>query len=889
MPFGWTCALYQEVGSHAPCEREVLRKMKFTRSAPRSFALFLAAAAAVSSAAQATPDEILQRVSFRNIGPAVMSGRIADLDVDPKNLAVIYIATASGGVWKTTSGGIEFEPIFDAQSSASIGDVTVSLADSNVIWVGTGESNSRNSSGWGDGVYKSTDAGKTWTNTGLKETQQIGRIITHPKDVNTIWVAAIGPLWNPSEHRGVYKTTDGGATWSKVLYTDANTGAIDLVQDPRNPNVLYAGMWERMRHPWTFRSGGPNGGVFKTTDGGKTWSKLGGGLPTGLTGRIGLTIYPKNPNILYAIVEAERASEGKPDQNGIYRTEDAGKTWKRMGTHGTRPFYYHEILVDPNDDSRIYSASTNVMLSTDKGATWRVMPIRMHVDYHALWVNPNNSDHLIFGQDGGFGISWDKGVTWKHASNLPASQFYAIGVDMATPYWVYGGLQDNGSWGAPTVSRMRQGIGNWEWIRVGGGDGFHCQADPEDNETVYSESQGGNITRLNKRTGESRFIKPRAPQGETYRFNWSSPIVLSPHNAKTVWFGGNKLFKSVNRGDDWAVVSPDLTTNNPEKLRPMGGLTPERTGAELHCTIITISESPRKAGVVWVGTDDGLVQVSLNDGHEWKNVSEAVAAAGVPQNTWCSRVLASRYKLERCYATFDGHRTGDMRAYVLMSDDFGATWKNISSGLPPEATYVIKEDPNSEDTLYVGTEMGLYVSFDRGTSWTRWRANLPSVAVHDIVIHERDKEILLGTHGRGIWIAPLEGISMLTTETRAKTVLLADPVTAFQWVTSSSGGYGDGQGHFFGTNPPSGARISYYIGSEAANLKIEILSADGAVIATIPNPPTTRGVHTVYWNMRQSGEGRRPSFVSPGTYGVRVSAGTEVITKTLTVRPDPAL
>lgn len=868
----------------------------------RWLALGAASSLISSGFGQATPAEILQDVRFRNIGPALMTGRIADIDVDPKNVAVIYIATASGGVWKSTSGGIQWNPIFDDQPVASIGDVTVSLADSNVVWVGSGESNNRNSSAWGNGVYLSKDAGKTWANMGLAETQQIARIVTHPKDPNIAWVAAVGPLWSAGEHRGVYMTTDGGKTWVKTLYTDENTGATDLIIDEKNPNVLYAAMYERRRFPWTFRSGGPNGGIFKSTDGGKKWTKLAGGLPTGLTGKIGLTIYPKNTNILYAMVEAEKGTKPEEDKNGIYRTEDAGKTWKKMGNHGTRPFYYNEILVDPNDDTRVYSVSTNMMLSTDKGATWRSMPNQIHVDYHAIWVDKNNSDHIICGQDGGAAVSYDKGVTWDHWSNICVAQFYAVGLDNATPYWIYGGLQDNGSWGAPSISRMREGIPNWEWIRTGGGDGFHVQADPEDNETIYSESQGGAISRFNKRTGETRFIQPRAPEGERYRFNWSSPIVMSPHNAKTIWFGGNRLFKTVNRGDNWAVVSPDLTTNNPDKQKRMEGLTPENTGAENHCTIITISESPMKAGVVWVGTDDGLVHVSQNDGKDWTNVSDAANSAGVPKNTWVSRVSASKYKLERCYASFDGHRWGDMKSYVLMTDDFGATWKNITGNIPAESVYVVKEDPWTEDTLYAGTEMGLYVSFDRGGSWTKWTAGFPTVAVHDLEIQRTAKEIVLATHGRGMWIAPLEGISMLNAEARAKNVALADPVTAYQWVGSSSGGYGDGQGNYFGANPPQGARICYYLGAEAKDLKIEILNADGSVAASITSPPTGKGAHVVYWNMRGSapqgppnpaggggGQGRRfgGGLVAPGTYGIRVTVGTDVITKTVRIKSDP--
>jgi hypothetical protein len=467
---------------------------------------------------------------------------------------------------------------------------------------------------------------------------------------------------------------------------------------------------------------------------------------------------------------------------------------------------------------------------------------------------------------------------------------------MAVPYHVYGGLQDNGSWGAPSISRMGRGIGNWEWYRIGGGDGFHVQVDPTDNSTIYSESQGGAIGRRNKRTGASRSIRPRAPQGETYRFNWSSPIVMSPHNSSTIWFGGNKLFKSVDKGDNWRVASGDLTTDDPEKNKNMEGLTPENTGAERHCTIITISESPSKAGVVWVGTDDGLVHVSQDDGYNWSNVTANFT--GVPKNTWVSRVEASRFKLERAYATFDGHRTGDYKTYVYATEDFGKTWTNITGNLPKsESAYVIKEDPTNENLLYVGTEFGLYVSLDRGKTWTRWGTGLPTVAIHDIKIHTRDRDIILGTHGRGIWIAPVEPLQQATTALMDKDVEVFQPVTAVQWTSDGSGGYGDGQGWFYGTNPPNGARLAYWLKADAKEIAVDILDAAGQVVGRIQNPDKGRGVNVAYWNYRGGGGGGgggggRGQFgqaSAPGSYAVRVTADGKTATKTFTVIADPIL
>jgi photosystem II stability/assembly factor-like uncharacterized protein len=859
----------------------------------KAFAVASVSACFVVASAQDAAD-VVKALRFRNVGPAVMSGRISDIDCDPKKTSTVYVATASGGVWKSTTDGTTWASIFDDQPVASIGAVHVSRADSNVVWVGSGESNNRNSSAWGNGVYLSTDAGKTFKSVGLAETQQIARIVSDPKDSKKAWVAAMGALWNANEERGIYMTEDMGVTWKKVLSIDENTGCTEIVMDPKNSRVLYAGMYERRRWPWTFKSGGKTGGVFKSTDGGKTWKKLAGGLPKGDTGKIGLAVYPKNPSIVYAQVEGSR------EEDGTYKSTDGGKTWTKKGRFNSRPFYYYELAIDPNNPDHLLATDTNIKETTDGGATWRNKRMPIHVDYHAIWWNPNDSSHIWVGQDGGAAVTHD-GDGWRWAGAIPVAQFYAIAFDMAMPYHVYGGLQDNGSWGAPSMSRIRQGIGNWEWYRVGGGDGFHVQVDPTDNETVYSESQGGAIGRRNKRTGENRSIRPRAPQGETYRFNWSSPIVMSPHNSSTIWFGGNRLFKSVDKGDNWRVASPDLTTNDPEKNKAMAGLTPENTGAERHCTIITISESPRKAGVVWVGTDDGNVQVSEDDGYNWANVTGNLN--GVPKNTWVSRVEASRFKLERAYATFDGHRTGDYKTYVYATEDFGKTWTNISANLPAnDAAYVIKEDPTNENLLYVGTEFGLYVSLDRGKTWTPWKSGLPTVSVHDIIVHPREREIILATHGRGIWIAPVEPLQQATAELAAKDVEVFDSVTAVQWLSDPSGGYGDGEGYFYGGNPPLGARLSYWLKEEAKEVKVEILDAAGNVVSTVQNPGGSKGVNVVYWNFRSAapggggggrggggggqgfgGGGARPA----GTYAIRVTADGKTASKPFRVIDDP--
>ncbi|MBA3725004.1 MAG: hypothetical protein H0W86_00795 [Armatimonadetes bacterium] len=842
--------------------------------------------------AQVTTEELIANLKFRGIGPATMSGRIADIDVDPKDTATVYIATASGGVWKTTGGGVVWTPIFDDQPAASIGCVQVSRADSNIVWVGSGESNNRNSSAWGNGVYVSADAGKTWRNVGLTESQQIARIVTHPKDPKKAWVAAIGPLWSTGEERGVYMTEDGGTTWTKTLYIDESTGATELVIDPKNPKVLYAGMYERRRFPYTFRSGGKAGGVFKSTDGGKKWKRLSGGLPTGETGKIGLAVSPKNSRTIFALVEGTAGEKG---EDGLYRSDDAGKSWKKFGRFNSRPFYYYELAVDPNDENHLYSTSTQLMESKDSGATWRPVRASLHVDYHAVWIDPANSKHMWVGNDGGAGVSWDGGQTWRHMGAIVGAQFYSVGYDLAYPYHVYGGLQDNGSWGGPSQSRNLAGIANYDWYRVGGGDGFHVQIDWLDNETVYSESQGGAIGRLNKRTGASAFIRPRPPQGETYRFNWSSPIVLSPHNPRIVWFGGNKLFKSIDRGDNWRVAGPDLTTNDPEKQKKMAGLSPENTGAENHCTIITISESPRIPGNVWVGTDDGLVQVSQNDGYGWTNVTANIP--GVPKNTWVSRVEASKHKLERCYATFDGHRSGDMRPYIFVTEDFGKTWSSIAANMPMGSVYVIEEDAVNENLLFAGTEFGVFVSTDRGKVWTRWKSDLPTVAVHDIAVHPREREIILATHGRGMFIAPVEPLQQATTKVLQEDLALFDMVDAVRWTSDRSGGYGDGQGWFWGRNPPAGARITYYLKADVKGVKLNFIKQYGTDFSTLQNVAGAKGVNVAYWDLRGSaqgqdeGRGRRGGALAAdaGVYAVRLSAGGKTVVKKLRVIQDPLL
>ncbi|MEZ5163110.1 MAG: hypothetical protein R2688_05045, partial [Fimbriimonadaceae bacterium] len=628
-------------------------------------------------------NDLLRPLPARALGPTTMSGRITNFGVYEAEPRIFYVATASGGVWKTENGGITMNPVFQYEHLSAIGDVAVNQKDHNDVWVGTGEENSRNSTSWGNGVYHSTDGGKTWKHMGLEKTRHISTILLDPKNPNTIYVGALGNLWGTNPDRGVYKSTDGGKTWNKVLFVNDKTGIIEMLMDPRDPNTIYAASWERFRWPYRWASGGAGSALYKTTDGGKNWTKLTDGLPKGDIGRIGLSMMASKPDTMIASIEHK-------DEGGVYKSTNAGKSWTKLNPINPRPFYFSNPRIDPVDENLIYLPAVNFHYSTDGGKTFGVLQSSIHVDYHAMWINPKDGNHMIVGEDGGVGQTRDRGKTWEMIDSLPIGQFYAITADMRKPYWVYGGLQDNGSWGGPTQTRDGF-VGRHDWRFINGGDGFHVQVDPTDWRIVYAESQGGAIARHNLESGERVFIRPRPPQGETYRFNWSAPIVLSPHNPRTLWFGGNKLFKSVDRGDNWIEASPDLTTNDEDKQNSRAGVTPEDTGAERHCTIITISESEVKAGVVWVGTDDGQIQLTQDDGKTWTNLTDNLPA-DVPDFTWVSRVVASRYELGRAYVTLDGHRFNDYNPYVYVTEDFGKTWKKLTNGLgADDSAYVLIE------------------------------------------------------------------------------------------------------------------------------------------------------------------------------------------------------
>ncbi|MCP2606563.1 hypothetical protein NLC27_03300, partial [Candidatus Aminicenantes bacterium AC-708-I09] len=830
------------------------------------------------------------------IGPANMGGRIDDFAVIEDKPYIFYVATASGGVWKTINNGITWEPVFDEQPVSSIGAIAVAPSDPNIVWVGTGEANNRQSSSWGNGVYKSTDGGKTWKHMGLTETHHIGRIVIHPKNPNIVYVAGAGHLWGPNKERGLFKTTDGGKTWEKVLYINEDTGCIDVAIDPESPDTLYAAMYQRRRTPFGFNGGGPYSGLYKTTDGGKTWIKLTNGLPKGDTGRIGIAIYRKNPDIVYAIIENK--------DGGVFRSEDRGLTWKKMSSTNPRPMYYSQIRIDPNNDLRIWVLGARMYYSEDGGKTFRTDWVtRIHGDHHALWINPKNSNHMILGSDGGIHISYDGGKTWDFINNIPLGQFYEVGYDMRKPYYVYGGLQDNGTWAGPSSTKYAVGITNEDWYKVGGGDGFYAQVDPIDHNIVYIESQNGNLMRFNLKTGQRRAIRPiPKKEGEEYRFNWNSPLLISPHDSKTIYYGGNKLFISHDRGETWEETI-DLTKQiDRDKLKIMGvplsdeNILSKNDGISSYGNITTISESPIRKGLIWVGTDDGNLQVSLDGGKTWENVVNRIK--GVPEYTPVTRVIASRFREGRAYVTFDGHTRDDFTPYVFVTEDYGKTWKSLRSNLPDGVTInVIREHHRNPNLLFIGTEFGAYFTIDRGKKWVKFK-NLPTVPVDDIAIHPRENDLIFGTHGRSVWI--LDDITPLEQLTQA--VLDSDfylfdirPTTIFSYISHKGN-----LGHKFFTapNPPFGAIINYYLKEKLKEkVKIIIFDSKGKKIRELSGP-SKQGINRINWDLRYEspkverrerrgffGVPRAP-FVLPDTYQVKLVVGEKEMNKTVKIELD---
>ncbi len=846
--------------------------------------LLLALAVAANS-----QTDLLANLRPRELGPTTMGGRIADVSVFEKDPRIFYVLPAAGGLWKTENGGITMNRMFDQFGMPGMGDVEVSQKDSNVVWVATGEPSSRNSVSWGDGIYKSTDGGKTFTHMGLKEVQFMADIIIDPNDENTVYVAGLGPLWNPSENRGVYKTTDGGKTWTKILYVDDKTGPGDMVMNPKNPKEIIVGMWQKVRFPWSLLNGGPGSGIYKTVDGGKTWKKITKGMPDGPIGRIGIDYYRTDPKVLVALIESNSAGSGGGGGGGVtntgggtYRSTDGGESWTKLNNLNPRPFYFSLPRQDPNDADRIYVAGTNLHMSSDQGKTFTVMPINnsVHVDYHAMWIDPKDNNHIIVGNDGGLYQSRDRGVKWEHINNFVISQFYNVHFDMRKPYWVGGGLQDNQCWMAP--SQGDAGFTSFfNWYNLGGGDGFYVQFDPNDWTTVYSESQGGAAQRTNLLTGDSRSIRPRL-QGERLRFNWNTPIHLSPWQSTTVYIGANRLMKSTSRGDAWEAISPDLTTNNPDKQKPgLGSVNPENTGAEVHCTIVTVAESTNRRDLIWAGTDDGLVHVTNDGGKTWTNVTKNIP--DLPEGLWCTRVMPSKFDANRCYVTFDDHRRGNFKPYVYVTEDMGKTWKSLAAGLPDgHVAHCIRESLNNANALYLGTEVGLYISVDRGTTWNRLK-QFPVTPIHDVQIHPRELDLILATHGRGIWSMNVAGIEAMTEEAMKADAVLAQPQNVYI-LTNGLFDRGGGDRQWNANNSQPGTEIHYYLKADQAPSSVKITIYDAAGNQVFQTTGSEKaGLNVVRWNGASGGGGGRRSGRVPGDYRVTLKVGDKEYNTKVTV------
>lgn len=851
--------------------------------------------------------DTISGLGARNIGSATMSGRVAAVAAVKENgRMTVYIGSASGGMWKSVNNGTTYKPIFDKQPVQSIGAIAIDPSAPKTIWAGTGEGWTRNSASIGDGVYKSTDGGENWTNMGLKDSERISKVLVDPKDGNTVYVCVTGKMWSDTDERGVYKTTNGGKSWSKVLKgANPSTGCSLLSMSSQDSKTLFAGMWDFRRQGWTFRSGGESAtafsgsGLFKTTDGGATWTELdqksAPGLPAKPWGRVAVTVAPSNPNVVYALIECSRSA--------LFRSSDGGKTWQerdRSQMMVWRPFYFGNLIVDPKNENKIYKPDLDLILSTDGGVSFSRISGGAHGDFHDVWIDPDDTNHVITGDDGGVWYSYDSGNKWWKAYNLPISQFYHVSVDGRDPYQVYGGLQDNSSWVGD--SAYPGGVTNSRWENLYGGDGFWAFSDPADADFAYAEAQGGEIGHIDRRSLRIRNIQPLPEYGQgKLRFNWNTPIHMSPNDKGTIYIGSQFLFRSRDHGQTWERISRDLTTNDPQKQKQeeSGGITVDNSAAEMHTTIYSISESPRNRDIIWVGTDDGNVQLTRDGGKSWNNVVGNVP--GLPRSSWVSWVEAGRFNDGTAYAAFDRHTFGDMDPYVFKTTDFGATWTPLitkESGVRGYA-HVMKEDTVSQNLLFAGTEFGLWISVDGGKQWAQYKGqDFPNVAVRDIVVHPRESDLVLATHGRGIWIVDdITPLRKLTSDVLSSDVAFLEGRPTQQRF-NTFGGWAEGDAMFAGPNPPNAAFITYYQKKRHifGRMKIEVFDSAGKLVDTLP-ANSRRGISRVRWSMRLKAPRVPPAAtvafeatsgprVLPGAYTVKMTRGAEIYTTQINVAPD---
>lgn len=887
--------------------------------------LMIAGAAATSVHAGHIDPALLAGLKARSIGPAGMSGRVAAIDVAANDRNTIYVGAATGGVWKSSNGGSHWQPVFDEQDVHAIGAIAVSPVNPDVVWVGTGEGNVRNSASVGRGVYRSLDAGRTWQHMGLKNSERIARIIAHPRDPNIVYVAALGQAWGENSERGVFRSRDAGKTWQRVLYVDERSGAADLVMDPSNPDKLFASLWEYRRWPWFFKSGGPGSGLYSTTDGGDHWRRasVADGMPAGELGRIGIAVAASDPRVVYALIEAK--------ESALLRSDDGGYRWrtvnKELNVSG-RPFYFADIRVDPSNADRVYRLGTFVDVSIDGGKSFQTFIgiDKLHPDNHALWIDPHDAEYMINGNDGGIGISHDRGATWRFITNLPLAQFYHVRYDMETPYNLYGGLQDNGSWRGPSNIWEQGPIRNAHWTEVGFGDGFDTAADPENARRGYAMSQDGYLLRWDLDSGERFSIRPAAPDANTrLRFNWNAGFAQDPFDAGTIYFGSQFLHRSTDRGNTWSTISPDLTSNDPLKQKSLesGGLTSDVTSAENHTTIVSIAPSTKERGVIWVGTDDGRVQITRDSGSNWRNV--VAGARGVPADSWVSHITPSPHQPGTAFVVFDNHRRSDWTPYLFRVDDYGGRWTSLASADIDGYAHVLVPDLVDPQLLFLGTEFGLYVSFDGGQRWSKWKHGLPTASVMDLAIHPREHDLIVATHGRALYVIDdIRTLRALKSRAVGAALTLFDiaPAQQFQIKPNTLDSINT-QSEFRGQARDYGALISFYIDAEQlphpdaeierlhtqpepkkdekpkpTKAAIEIRDGDGELVDRF-EVEATRGLNRAVWNLQRTAYrspqppspwgGGPQAPVIPGEYSATVVFDDQRQSKPISVRADPRL